>query len=166
MVYNQNDLSGDNSLGRAIRGAVRNAGTYMDRLNLIPLRRDLSWVTGGIPSGATLQASATSGQQYVAYFHHGKKQSSDPWQLTYDPIDNGNHSVSLRVSLPAGSWRAVWTRPSDLVEISTRDFTHSGGNVTLPAVSYQADIALRIDRTDVVVATPPSIPTGFHVVGP
>lgn len=166
LVYGD-DLSGDNALGRSIRGTVRNAGTYMDRLDLISLRRDLSWVTGGIPSGATLQASAIPEQQYVAYLHHGSKKASDNWQLHYDPIDNSSHNVSLRVSLDPGNWRAVWTRPSDLVEIATQDLTHSGGNVTLDRVTYQADVALRIDRivdNPPGEPTPPAAPTGLRVL--
>ena len=150
--------SGDNSLGNAIRGAVRNIGTYMNRLELTSLRRNLTWVNGGIPFGATLQASATPDHQYVAYLHHGQK-SVQNFQLNYDPIDNTNHNVSLRVVLPAGDWRAVWTRPYDLVELHTQSFTHNGGNITLEQVTYQADVALRIDRI-----TPPPPPSVLNVV--
>ena len=164
LVYTVSNPTGDTSLGRSIRGAVRNAGTYMERLDLAALRRDLSWVNGGIPSGATLQASAVPGRQYVAYLHHGKKTAGDDFQLHYDPIDNGNHSVSLRVALDAGVWRAVWTRPSDLVDVSSQEFNHPGGNVTLAQVPYQADIALRIDRLDVPPPAPPTPPSGLRIV--
>ena len=161
LVYTLEDPSGDNALGSAMRGAVRNGGTYMDRLHLVALRRNLSWVTGGIPTGATLQASASPGQQYVAYLHHGKK-SLVPFQLCYDPIDTSNHNVSLTVTLEAGTWRAAWTRPVDLVELHTQEFTHAGGPITLAQVTYQADVALRIDRTGAEDTTPPPHPTGLE----
>jgi hypothetical protein len=163
-VYSMENSSGDTALGNAIRGAVRNAGTYMDRLHLIALRRNLAWVTGGIPSGATLQASDSPGQQYVAYLHHGKKTAGQNFQLHYDPIDTSNHNVSLRVALPAGTWRAVWTRPFDMVDLHTQEFTHAGGNITLSQVTYQADVALRIERTGAADATPPPRPTGLAAV--
>lgn len=163
LVYSTSNPSGDNALGRNIRAAVKNAGTYMDGLNLVSLRRNLSWVTGGIPSGAKLQASAYPGKQYVAYLHHGSTTAGQSFQLHYDPIDTGNKTVSLRVSLDAGNWKAVWTRPSDLAVISTQNFTHTGGNITLAQVSYQSDVALRIDRDDVAISVPPTAPTGLRV---
>ena len=163
VVYTGATPSGDNTLGNSIRRSVRNAGTYMDKANLIGLRRNLAWVTGGKPSGSTLQASAVAGQQYIAYLHHGQKGTAN-FQLNYNPIDASNHNVSLNVTLPAGTWRAVWTRPSDLAEISVQTLTnHPGGSVTLAPVTYQADVALRIDKADVAPPTPPSAPTGLRV---
>lgn len=162
-VYTSENLSGDNALGNAMRLAVRNIGTYMDSLHLPPLRRNLGWVTGGIPSGATLQASATPGQQYVAYLHHGKKAQTN-FQLAYNPIDSTNQNASLVVNLPAGSWRAIWTRPSDRGDIKIEEFTHTGGSKTLPLVTYQADVALRIDRTGSGDLTPPPRPAALFTV--
>ena len=162
-IYTPSNPAGDNSTGNAIRRALRNANNYMNQLDLIALRRDLAWVTGGVPSGATLQASSSPGKQYVAYLHHGKGAVAS-FQLRYDPIDSSNHNVSLRVALDAGIWRAVWTRPSDMVVLGTQEFTHTGGNITLQQVTYQADVALSIERADAPPSVPPSKPTGLHVV--
>jgi hypothetical protein len=153
-VYSPADPSGDNALGNAMRMAVRNIGSYRGQLHIVALRRDLSWVTGGIPTGATLQAGSAPDHQYVAYLHHGQSGNT-PYQLHYDPISTSDHNVSLRVSLAPGDWRAVWTRPSDLAELHVEEFTHGGGEVTLDQVTYQADVALRIDRTD----SPPPPPS-------
>ena len=153
-VYTEADPSGDTPLGASIRGTVRNAATYMERMHLVALRRNLAWVTGGIPSGARLQASANPGQQYVAYLHHGQSGGAN-FQLNYNPINSSNHNASLNVTLPAGTWRAVWTRPADLVELHVQSFTHTGGPKTLQQVTYQADVALCIDRTGSGDTTPP-----------
>ena len=108
--------------------------------------------------GSTLQASASTGQQYVAYLHHGQKGITN-FQLNYNPIITSSQTVSLNVTLPAGTWRAVWTRPSDLAEISVQTLTnHPGGSVTLAPVTYQADVALRIDRIGSGDTTPPPTP--------
>ena len=164
VVYSRSNPSGDNPLGNSIRGSIENAATYMESLDLTNLRRSLSWVVGGVPSGATLQASATPGHQYVAYLHHGRIPSNSNFQINYDPIDNSNHNASLRISLPEGSWKAVWTKPSDLGVIKTQQFSHGGGNITLDPVTYQADVALRIDKVE--TATAPSAPTGVRIVTP
>jgi len=158
-VYSAQDETGDTALGNSFRKSVRDIGSYMDQLHLVTLRRDLSWVTGGIPPGATLQAMASQGQQYVAYFHHG--QHDPPGGLSYSPIDGSNHLITPTVTLPSGSWRAVWTRPSDLTVLRTEEFTHTGGARTLAAVTYQEDVALRIDRTGAGDLTPPPGPTGL-----
>ena len=163
VAYTIANPSGDNALGNSIRKTVLNATTYLDKANLVGLRRNLAWVTGGRPNGSTLQASALTGQQYIAYLHHGQKGTSN-FQLNYDPISTSNQTVSLNVTLPAGTWRAVWTRPSNLAEISAQTLTnHPGGSVTLAPVTYQSDVALRIDKADVAAPTPPSAPTGLRV---
>jgi hypothetical protein len=145
IVYTDQNESGDTAFGNASRGAIRNLATYLSTLDLVGLRRDLSWVGGGLPAGATLQAMSEPGQQYVAYLHHGKGGITD-FQLSYNPIDSSNKDVSLVVTLPQGTWRAVWTRPVDLVELRTEVFTHSGGTRSLAALTYQEDVALRMDR--------------------
>lgn len=161
LVYNPENPSGDTELGNDIREAVRQAGEYMERFQLTKLRRNTAWVVSGIPSGATLQASANTGQQYVAYLHHGKKISGQNFQLHYEQIDYSNHNVTLGVALEAGSWRAVWTRPEDLAVLDAREFTHTGGTITLPRVTYQADVALRIERRGAEDSSPPPRPSGF-----
>ncbi|MEY3896008.1 MAG: hypothetical protein RLZZ214_1528, partial [Verrucomicrobiota bacterium] len=157
LVYTEATPSGDNPLGNAIRGAVRNSWTYMNQLHLTKLRRNLAWVTGGQPGGSTLQASASIGQQYVAYLHHGQKGTTS-FQLNYNPIINSSQTVALNVTLPAGTWRAVWTRPSNFTELSVQVLNHAGGSVTLAPVTYQTDVALRIDRTGAGDTTPPPPP--------
>ncbi len=143
-IYTEQSEAGDNTYGNAIRGAVRNLGIYLNDLHLVDLRRNLSWITG-LPAGATLQAMSHPGQQYVAYLHHGRGGITN-FQIAYAPIDGSNHVASPAVTLGQGAWRAVWTRPSDLMVLRTEEFTHAGGAYTLAPVTYQEDVALRIDR--------------------
>ncbi len=144
-VYTVADETGNCDFGKAARGTLRDLGTYLKSLDLTHLRRDLSWITGGIPAGATLQAMASPGRQYVAYLHHGKSGGKE-FQVSYDPIDSSKHHASPVVMMEKGKWRAVWTRPADLVELHVEEFTHGGGARTLAAATYQEDVALRIDR--------------------
>ena len=79
-VYTLADASGDNALGNSVREAVRTIGTYMDQLHLVALRRDLTWIASAtVPTGARWQASASLGQQYVAYLYHGGKRPMIPF---------------------------------------------------------------------------------------
>jgi hypothetical protein len=142
--YNDTDEAGDSEAARAFRAGIRNMGTYIKNLDIVALRRDLSWITSGIPSGARVQAMSQAGEQYVAYLHHG--QAATQTQLSYNPIDTSTHNVSLTVNLPSGLWQAVWTRPSDLAQLKSQEFNHAGGAITLGLVSYQEDVAVRIDR--------------------
>ncbi len=160
-IYTTDDEAGDNALGNATRGSIRKAAKFINALDLVSLRRDLSWVRSGIPTGATLQAMANPGQQHVAYFHHGKGGLVN-FQLAYDPIDDTDHQIAPVVTLEKGSWRATWTRPSDLTVLATEEFDHAGGDKTLTGVTYQADVVLRIDRTGEGDLTPPPPPTGLN----
>lgn len=157
LQYTIQNEAGDVEPAVSMRRALRHLGTYSGNLHLAALRRNTSWIAGGIPSGARLQGMASPGRQYVAYLHHGAIPPGD-YQTVYNPISTSNHTVSLQVALEAGTWKAVWTRPEDLAVLHTETFTHAGGNKTLQAVIYQADAALRIDRTGAADLTPPPEP--------
>ncbi|MCP5531590.1 MAG: DUF642 domain-containing protein [Akkermansiaceae bacterium] len=156
-AYSISDPAGGNPPAPAVRAVVRSLGTYVDSLDLTGLRRDLSWIAGGAHPSARKQAMAKPGQQYVAYFYHGS--FSQPYQTVYSPIDASNHSTTLQVSLPAGSYRAVWTRPSNMSVLHSETFTHGGGTRSLQNIVYQEDVALRIDRTGAGDTTPPPPPS-------
>jgi len=154
-IHTEQSEAGDDAYGNATRSAVRNLGIYLNDLHLVALRRNLSWING-LPAGATLQAMSHPDQQYVAYLHHGQGGITN-FQLAYSPIDSSNHVAAPVVTLGHGTWRAVWTRPSDLVALRTEEFTHGGGAYTLAPVTYQEDVALRIDRVAVTPFGTPSI---------
>lgn len=146
-VYPMADPSGNIEPGLSMRTTLRNLGTHAASLDLPGLRRDLAWISGGIPSGARSQGMSKPGQQYAAYLHHGTVPTT-PYATVYHPIDTSNHSASLQVNLPQGQWTVTWTRPSDLTVIASESFSHAGGVRTLQPVIYQADAALKIDRAD------------------
>ena len=158
-IYSVAHPSGELEPGIASRTAVRNLGTYADNLNLTAMRRDRTWMGTQLPAGSRRQGMSAPGQQYVAYLHHGS--FSLPFQTVFNPIDTSNHVFTPQVTLPAGNWRAVWTRPSDLTTLQTQEFSHAGGAITLNSVTYQEDVALRIDRTGAGDLTPPPFPKGL-----
>ena len=156
-VYSISDPVGNSAPAPAIRAGLRNLVSYVNALDLLAIRRDLTWITGGTAANARVQAMSKPGQQYAAYFHHGT--FSAPYQTVYAPIDSSNHTISLRVNLPAGSYRAVWTKPSNMSTLRVETFTHGGGEHGMQSVTYQEDVALRIDRTgagDTTAPPPPS----------
>lgn len=162
--YTSQNEAGDIEPAISIRKQLRNLGTYADTLHLPALRRNLSWITGGIPSGARVQGMASPSQQYVAYLHHGAIKLRD-FVTVYD-INTAVQTANLQVTLPAGDWRAVWTRPDDLSVLRTETFTHAGGSRTLLPVTYQADVALKIDRTGAADITPPPSPKSLIAGAP
>ncbi|RYD24429.1 MAG: DUF642 domain-containing protein [Verrucomicrobiaceae bacterium] len=160
LVYTTENESGDTPIGNEQRATVRRLGTYLDNLELTGLRRDLSWITSGVPTGASQQSMSKAGQQYVAYLHHGKSGQYN-FQLHYEPIDDAEQTAALTVSLPEGNWRVTWTRPADLTVLASQEFNHTGGSITLAPVSYREDVALRIDRAGAGDITPPPAPGDF-----
>ena len=163
VVYTREKPAGDTQLGSDIRTGIRNAMTYMQQLNLLDLRRNNSWIVSGIPTDAKSQAVKGT-KQYAAYFHHGKSETRN-FQLFYDPIDTTNKTITLGVNLDAGSWKVVWTNPSNLSQIKTQEIEHGGGNITLQPANYKTDIALKIESIEPVTPIPPPTPpTGLRIV--
>ncbi|MCU0749272.1 MAG: cellulase family glycosylhydrolase, partial [Akkermansiaceae bacterium] len=155
-VYSISDPAGNSAPAPAIRAGLRNLAGYINALDILSIRRDLSWIVSGTAANAKAQAMSKPGQQYTAYFYHGS--FSAPFQVVYAPIDASNHTTNLRVNLPAGSYRAVWTRPSDMFTLRVETFTHGGGEYVMQPVTYQEDVALRIDRTGAGDTTAPPPP--------
>lgn len=165
LVYSTQNETGDVEPGISIRKAIRDLGTYTDNLHLTALRRNSSWITGGVPSGARIQGMASADQQYVAYLHHGAIPPGN-YQTVYNPIGTSNVTANLQVTLPAGNWRVVWTKPADLTTLKVQTINHPGGAITLEPVTYQSDVALRIDRSDAGDTTPPPIPKSLSAEPP
>ncbi|MEO5714019.1 MAG: cellulase family glycosylhydrolase [Luteolibacter sp.] len=158
-VYSVANPAGTAAPGPAIRGGLRNLSDYVNSLDLLGVRRDLSWLVSGAHASSRKQGMSKPGQQYVMYFYHGS--FSAPYQTVYSPIDASNHTATLRVSLPAGSYRAVWTRPSDMFTLKVESFTHAGGEYVMQPVVYQEDAVVRIDRTGAGDTTAPPPPGGL-----
>jgi hypothetical protein len=84
-------------------------------------------VQGGLPEGARAQLLAEQGKQYAIYILGGRQ-------------------VSLRLDLPAGTYRAEWVSTLDGTTARREEIEHPGGAATLSSPPYREDIALRILR--------------------
>ncbi len=158
-VYPVSNPSGTSAPGPAIRAGLRNLSNYVNSLDILAVRRDLSWLVSGAHPASRRQGMSKPGQQYGMYFYHGG--FSAPFQTVFSPIDASNHTATLRVSLPAGSYRAVWTKPSDMSTLRVENFTHTGGEYLMQPVVYQEDVVVKIDRTGAGDTTAPPPPGGL-----
>lgn len=113
--------------GRALRAQLAILKAFMERFDFVKMRPDTSLVQEGAGEGVSIRALSEPGRAYALY------------------IKGGAGSLTLKLALPAGTYRAEWintrTGKSDKIE------THkSEGSVTLRSPTYTEDIALRLLR--------------------
>ncbi len=112
---------------------------FMEGFDFVRMRPD-NGVIAGVPEGASARALAETGKQYAIYVHHGRivKGGKPPYE-----VDTTRRTISLRLNLPDGRYRAEWVDPkSGRVLKSER----CAGPATLASPEYSEDIALRIRR--------------------
>jgi len=110
------------------RRQMRILSEFLHGFDFVRMKPDNSVIKGGIPAGGSARALVEPGKAMAIYV-----RSEDAGATT------------LKVELPAGSWKAAW------LDTKTGKFAGesslTGGSVqTLTAPAYESDIALRIVR--------------------
>jgi len=100
---------------------------FIHGLDFTSMAPAASLVRGGLPGGSRVQALARTGRQYAVYL-------------------NGGSQASLRLDLPAGTYRAEWVDPIEGGVKKRERIEHAGGEAVLSSPPYREDIALRILR--------------------
>lgn len=113
--------------GPTFREQMRILKRFIHGFNFVAMRPDRSVVVGGLPEKASAYALARTGRAYAIY------------------ASGCDGPVDLVVSLPPGSWRAVWVDTKSGQTTAER-FTHDGGGKTLRSPTFKTDIALQIRR--------------------
>lgn len=123
----------------ALLGQLRVLKQFLDRLNLLTLRRDPSLIAAPLPAGCFGRGMSQPGKQVVLYLHHS--QNADVYYI----VQPGEYRDELVVRLDPGSYRAVWVDPQTGQERAVEGFDHNGGVRRMTTPVYSVDIALRID---------------------
>ena len=113
---------------------------FMESIDYISMKKDQSFVTGGVPEGAHISALCEPGKQYVFYIHHGKET------YRYYLVEQGKHQETLFFSIPKGEYTAEWINTLDASVIRTDIVKHMGGACKLTTPEYSVDMALRLIR--------------------
>ena len=114
--------------GPVLRKQLRVLKQFIERFDFIHMRPDNGVIISGIPSAATARALVQRGQAYAIYI-------------------NGGSAATLKLRLPAGTYRAEWINTRTGAVDKTETFVQKGSQRTLTSPGYSRDIALRITRT-------------------
>ena len=112
---------------------------FMEGFRYITMRRDLSFLEGGVPAGAVAAGLSEPGRQYALYLHHGKAVGTRSYVAT-----PGKHQQTLTFNFPAGEYLFEWIQPADGAVLSDEKFKHDGGARSVPTPVYALDLALRV----------------------
>jgi hypothetical protein len=102
------------------------------------MHRDASAVVGGVPADAFARCISEPGRQYAFYIHHSVLRT--PKYV----VCPGAYQHGIVFDLPAGQYAAQWLNPEFGTVISTEQFKHYGGKITLVTPVYPVDVALKL----------------------
>jgi hypothetical protein len=116
---------------------------FMESIDYISMKKDDSFITGGVPEGAHVSAISETGKQYALYVHHGKET------YRYYTVEPGKHQETLTFNIPKGEYAAEWINPNDASVLRSEKINHAGGALELTTPEYSVDMALKIDISKV-----------------
>jgi hypothetical protein len=112
---------------RALRAQYGVLKEFMESLDFISMKPDLSFIRSFESSNMAVHALAALGKEYAFYAH-------------------GNAWCRPILRLPAATWRIEWLRPEDGVVLQASTLEHAGGDVLLPSPRFEVEIAFRARR--------------------
>jgi hypothetical protein len=128
---------------------------FLKNFHLYSMRRDMSFIVGGVPTGAFASAISDPGHEYGFYIHHSACRdpfihppdhpgaSHSPRLHNYEAT-SGSYHETFTFHFPKGHYEAEWIDPANGSVIKRDRFQHKGGDRSLRAPSYSIDIALRM----------------------
>jgi len=111
---------------------------FMESLRFGAMRRDETFVQGGVPKTARTAALSEPGRQYAFYIHHGKS-----WARAYVG-ELGRHQETLTFNFAAGEYLFEWIQPADGKVLGSERITHGGGARQFTTPVYTLDLAARV----------------------
>ncbi len=111
--------------GPALRRQLGVLKKFMYSFDFPHMKPDKAVVLGGAPDKGSVRVLAEGGKQYAVYVQGGSQ-------------------ATLRLDLPAGSYRAEWIDTKTGQAAKAEAFDHGGGERALESPAYEADIALGI----------------------
>ncbi len=142
-LYTVRDPGGKTEENAQIGRSLQGLHDFMYSFDFLKMRPDRTFVRGGVPLGVYARGMSEPGKQYAYYHHHSKfGRNTASYQVT-----PGNYREDLLLYLPAGAYQADWVNAATGAVISSKKFTHEGGNYTITTPNHSVDIALRVKRT-------------------
>ncbi len=109
--------------GKALRQQLGILKKFVDGFELVKMSPAGAVVKAGVPDKGSVRVLAEPGKQYALYVR-------------------GRGPVTLRLDLPAGSYRAEWLDTKTGQAAGGEGFEHAGGERELKSPAFEADIAL------------------------
>ena len=120
----------------ALRRQLKVLSDFIHGFNFVKMRPDNSVVKGGVPARVSARALVEPGRAYAIYLR------PLPDAKERKPVE------TLAIELPQGSYQAEWINVLDGSVAREARFEHAGGEKSLVAPEFEADIALRIRRQE------------------
>lgn len=110
---------------KAFRHQLQILHQFLDSFDLVRMKSDDAVVRGVVPAGATARVLAEPGKAYAIYLR-------------------GGTNAELKISIPAGAYRAEWIDTKNGTILGELRFNSDNGMTRVQSPTYHDDIALRI----------------------
>jgi len=136
--FTPNDPTG--KAGGPIREQLRVLQDFVSKLNFIDMKPAKETITSPLPPDAFARVMVQPGKVYWIYMHHSKHRTYGSFITGYE-AQQGRHSDSLELEVPAGTYRVQWIRPRDATMLQEGKVRHDGRRLRLTSPEYEdADI--------------------------
>jgi hypothetical protein len=122
--------------GPALRRQFKILSDFIHGFEFVKMRPDNSIIKGGVPPGVSARALVEPGKAYAIYIR------PLPDARDAKPVE------ALVLELPKGTYQAEWINVLDGSVVTQGQFEHGGGEKSLVAPQFEADMALRVRRQE------------------
>ena len=139
------EISAPGGGGRAIRRQLQTLRRFMDGLDYVRMRPDVT-VVKNLPKGVSVHAMVEPGRQYGVYLARvvPEKQGKNETGKLIDPA--AGQGAAVRIELPAGDYQLEWINPRTGETDKSQRLEHPGGEAGLESPPFSQDLALRVKR--------------------
>jgi hypothetical protein len=129
----------------AFRKQMRVLRDFINDFDFIRMKPDNSILKDGAPPGLTARTLVQTDRAYAIYLRPAPVKSGDPKPPL--PSSTKDGLATVRVELPAGSYRIEWVDPLTGDVTKAERIKHPGGVAQLLGPAFKEDVALRIKGT-------------------
>jgi hypothetical protein len=126
--------------GKQLRRQLRVLKEFIHGFDFVKMKPDTATLRGEAPAGLTVRGLSEPGRAYAYYIRPRPLKKGETAPKRPD-------EVTLRLALPAGTYRAGWVEPASGKVLKEETFTHDGAERKLVAPAFEEDAALRVRVT-------------------
>ncbi len=144
-VFTVENPGGDTPDNDQLLASFKNLIEFMYSFDFATMRKDTTFIKGGVPNGVFCRGISQPGRQYALYLHHSSYwDKNNLGSRESYCVTPGSYQDKLILNIPPGSYQVEWINPASGEVISSQTVCHNGSQREFATPVYSVDIALRM----------------------